>query len=148
MIDVEDSTVIERPVGDVFSFIADQTNGPRWQDGLDEVMRITDGPIGVGTRHRAVRRFLGRRLGIDNEYTSFEPDREVTFTGGSASMTFEFTYRTAPSGSGTRVSGHMRMNQSGLLAAIDRITAWQLKREMKKNFADLKRLMEDGRPEE
>lgn len=62
MIDVEDSIVINRPIGEVFAFVADQTNAPRWQNGLEQVRRTTDGPPGVGTKHVVVRKFLGRRL--------------------------------------------------------------------------------------
>jgi uncharacterized membrane protein len=46
MIDVEDSIVINRPIGEVFAFVADQTNAPRWQNGLEQVRRTTDGPPG------------------------------------------------------------------------------------------------------
>ncbi len=46
MIDVEDSIVIDCPIGEVFDFVADQTNAPRWQNGLEQVRRITDGPPG------------------------------------------------------------------------------------------------------
>lgn len=55
MIDVEESVGIGRPVDVVFAFIADQTNAPQWQDGLLEVRRTSDGPLGVGTRRVAVR---------------------------------------------------------------------------------------------
>lgn len=81
MIEVEDSIVIARPIGEVFTFVADQTNAPRWQDGLLEVRRITDGPPGVGTRHVAVRRFMGRKLELTNEYVHYEPNTKITFTG-------------------------------------------------------------------
>ena len=50
-----------RPAGEVFAFVPDQTNGPKWQAGLAEVRRVTPGPIGVGTEHVFVRRFAGRR---------------------------------------------------------------------------------------
>ena len=68
MIKVEDSVVIERPVEDVFAYVADQTNAPHWQAGLVEVRRTTDGPVGVGARHTAVRTFMGRRMEVSNEY--------------------------------------------------------------------------------
>ena len=46
MLTVEGSIVIGRPAEDVFAYVSDQTNAPRWQRGLLEVRRTTDGPIG------------------------------------------------------------------------------------------------------
>ena len=31
-------------------------NAPQWQSGIDEIRRITPGPIGVGTEHELTRR--------------------------------------------------------------------------------------------
>lgn len=50
MITVEKSIVIGRSAEDVFAYVSDQTNAPRWQRGVLEVRRVTEGPIGVGTR--------------------------------------------------------------------------------------------------
>ena len=52
MIKVEKSTIVHRPSDEVFAFVADQTNAARWQSGIVEVRRITDGPPGVGSRAR------------------------------------------------------------------------------------------------
>ncbi|MBA2513779.1 MAG: SRPBCC family protein [Solirubrobacterales bacterium] len=60
MIDLETTVEISRPVTEVFAFVADQTNAPRWQGGLHEVRRLTEGPLGVGTEHEFIRRFAGR----------------------------------------------------------------------------------------
>ena len=40
----------------------DDTNEPLWQTTLTEVQRLTDGPLGVGSRVSEARHFLGRRL--------------------------------------------------------------------------------------
>jgi len=55
MIDIETAVEIDRPVEEVFAFVADQTNAPQWQADLHGVRRLTDGPIGVGTEHEFVR---------------------------------------------------------------------------------------------
>ena len=59
MITVEKSIVIDRRQEDLFEYVSDHTNAPRWQRGLLEVRRATEGPIGVGTRHTLVRMFMG-----------------------------------------------------------------------------------------
>ena len=52
---------------------------PRWQRGLQEVRRTTDGPIGAGSEHVFVRRFAGRRIESGNRFVEFEPGRDLAF---------------------------------------------------------------------
>src|SRR4029077_6342744 len=79
VIKVRKSTVIERTPGEVFDFVADQSNAIRWQSGIVEIRRLTDGPPGVGTKHAFVRTLMGKRMTGENEYTEFEPGHRVTF---------------------------------------------------------------------
>lgn len=51
---------IERPVEEVFDFVADPRNEPIYNPRMLQSEKITDGPIGVGTRFRARAR-SGRR---------------------------------------------------------------------------------------
>jgi hypothetical protein len=142
MIHVEDSIIINRPVEEVFAFVADQTNGPRWQDGLLEVRRITSGPIGVGTKHTAARKFLGRKMELTNEYIKYEPNKQVTFKGESGSMRFEASYLTEPTTNGTKVISQMWMEQGGLFSLAEPMIAKNLKRDFEANFHALKALLE------
>ena len=79
MIKVEKSTIVHRPSDEVFAFVADQTNAARWQSGIVEVRRLTDGPPGVGTRHTFTRTLMGKRMTGENEYVAFEPGKQVAF---------------------------------------------------------------------
>lgn len=142
MIDVEESVEIGRPVDVVFAFIADQTNAPQWQDGLLEVRRTSDGPLGVGTKHVAVRNFMGRRLELTNEYVRYEPGHEVAFTGATGPGRFDVTYRTEPVTGGTRVSCRMHMQQWGLFKLADPLVAKSLRRDFVSNFRKLKEQLE------
>lgn len=40
---------IDRPVEEVFDFVADQTNEPLYDPQMISSTRTTDGPLGVGT---------------------------------------------------------------------------------------------------
>lgn len=143
MINVEDSVIINRPVEEVFAFVADQTNAPQWQDGLLEVRRVTDGPIGVGTKHTVVRKFLGRRMELTNEYIRYEPNRQVTFKGDTGPARFEVSYLTEATAVGTKVTCQMQMEQGGLFGLAEPFMARSLKRDFAANFRDLKALLEN-----
>ena len=142
MIHVKDSIIINRPIEEVFAFVADQTNGPQWQDGLLEVRRITNDPIGVGTKHTAARKFLGRRLELTNEYIQYEPNKRVTFKGESGSMRFEHSYLTESTPNGTKLTSQMQMEQGGLFGLAEPMIAKSLKRDFEAGSRTLKALLE------
>jgi hypothetical protein len=43
------SAVIERPIDEVFAFLVDGTNDPKFSPRVQEIRKTTDGPVGVGT---------------------------------------------------------------------------------------------------
>ena len=57
---VQGEIVIERPVEVVFDYVADQRNEPTYNPRMLRSEKLTDGPVDVGTRFRAVVR-SGRR---------------------------------------------------------------------------------------
>lgn len=50
---------IARPIDEVFDFIADETNEPRYNDDMVHCENVTPGPIGVGTRYEARMKSTG-----------------------------------------------------------------------------------------
>jgi uncharacterized protein YndB with AHSA1/START domain len=142
MIRAEKSTVIERSVEDVFAYVSDQTNAVHWQAGLVEVRRLTDGPIGVGTRHTIVRTFMGRRLAVENEYIAFEPGRRIAFRTTSGPMPLEASYLVEAVADGTRVTSTIAMEASGFVSLAEPLIAAGLRREMDAAFRELKRVLE------
>jgi hypothetical protein len=61
MASVSGAILINRPVELVFDHVADQRNEPIYNPRMLRSEKITDGPIGVGTRFRATAR-SGRRV--------------------------------------------------------------------------------------
>jgi uncharacterized membrane protein len=59
MIDVEVSKVINRPVSDVFAFVANFENYPKWEMNFKNVKLLTSTPTGVGTTYRCELKLPG-----------------------------------------------------------------------------------------
>jgi uncharacterized protein YndB with AHSA1/START domain len=142
MIRTELTTLVERPLDEVFAYVGDQTNTPRWQAGLVEVTRLTDGPLRVGTRHRFVRQFLGRRMAGTNEYTAFEPGRRITFKGIAGPIPLEASYFFEATADGTNVTSRVQMWPTGLAVLFQPWILRSLQREMKAGGLELKRQLE------
>jgi uncharacterized protein YndB with AHSA1/START domain len=146
MIKVDESVVIERPAEDVFVYVSDGTNAPRWQRELHEVRRTTPGPIGVGSRHTVERDFMGRRLRLTNEFTRYEPNTLITFEW-TGSVPGQASYIVEPVGMArTRLASRVEMRPSGLLRLAEPVMAAGLTRDVKANLITLKRLLEGNVP--
>jgi carbon monoxide dehydrogenase subunit G len=71
---VEEEIVIDRPPEDVFAFVTTPENDREWISTTVERQPEKEGPIGVGSRVRAVDKFLGRRIETTFEVTEHEPN--------------------------------------------------------------------------
>jgi Polyketide cyclase / dehydrase and lipid transport len=71
---VEEMISIERSPEEVFAFVTTPENDRLWVSTAVERHREPQGPIGVGSRIRAVDRFLGRRIESVFEITEHEPN--------------------------------------------------------------------------
>lgn len=49
------TVTIDRPARDVFAFLADLENVPRWNYAISETRKMTPGDIGVGTTYEQTR---------------------------------------------------------------------------------------------
>ena len=144
MIQVETSVEIARPAPEVFAFVADQTNAPRWQQGLHEVRRLTDGPIGVGSEHEFVRRFAGREVASRNRFVAYEEGRFVEFEIPEGWLSGRASYRTEPAPGGTVLTGRMDFRARGLVRVLEPVLTRLLARDSRRDDARLKALLEGG----
>ncbi len=138
---------IDRPAAEVFDFVADQTNAPKWQTGLHEVRRITPGPLGVGTEHVFARRFAGMDIESRNRFTRYEPGRFVSFEIPSGKITGEASYLVEPTGANTsQLISEVDFRVSGLAGLATPVLVRVFERDSNKNLAVLKELLEHAGP--
>src|SRR5512136_775034 len=96
MITFEASILIRRPVKDVFEFVADGLNGSKWNSAVVEVMRISEGSIGIGTRYWMTRELPSGRVENTFEIIEYEPDKKLTVKITSGPTPFVYHYRFEP----------------------------------------------------
>jgi uncharacterized protein YndB with AHSA1/START domain len=143
MIEIEKSTVVRRPTDEVFEFVADQLNAPRWQSGILEVRRLTDGPPAVGTRHTFTRTLMGKRMTGENEYVAFQPGKRVEFrTTSGPRLLASYAVTAAPEG--TRLTATLHVDFSGIMSVAEPLIARALSRDVVANLARLTSILESG----
>jgi uncharacterized protein YndB with AHSA1/START domain len=59
------SVTIDRPVPEVFAFLADLQNVPRWNDAITETRKTTPGRVEVGTRFEQTREIPSPQREVD-----------------------------------------------------------------------------------
>ena len=142
MLKIETSTVINRPVEEVFAVVSNPDNYVKWSPGLVEVKRISEGPVGVGTTWRLVRQVLGQRLEGDLEITEYEPNRNFTLDSKSRPFPGKARWTCDAIEGGTRVSVVVQAEPGGFFKLAEPLLRSFTKRTMETELANLKDLME------
>jgi len=111
----EGTAVIERPIDEVFAFLADGTNDPKFSPRVLEIAKVTDGPVGVGTVFKSTVKDAGVKTDREFEITEFERPTRIRWTERSQNpITVPVGgYDLAPDGDGTRVTVHNQFEGHG-----------------------------------
>jgi hypothetical protein len=137
----ENTVVIQRPVEDVFAFLADFENVPRWNYAIVETRKTSPGPVGVGTTYDQTRS-VPRPSEEGFEVTAFEPDRLLEIAGELGPFRARMRYLLEPLGDATRLTNAVDLAASGALSLVAPLTAPRVKRAVASNLDTLKQLLE------
>jgi uncharacterized protein YndB with AHSA1/START domain len=112
----ETTVVIDRPIEEVFAFLADGENDPKFSPRVLEIAKTTDGPTGVGTIYASTVKDAGVKTKREFKLTEFEPPTRIRWTEVSKNLVTapEGGYDLAQEGSGTRVTLHNVLEGHGL----------------------------------
>ena len=80
------SAVIDRPIEDVFAFLAAGTNDPKFSPRVQDIRKTTEGPVGVGTVFESSVKDAGMKTGRTFELTAFEPPTTIRWTERSKNL--------------------------------------------------------------
>ena len=141
MIQHEVTIHINRPVEQVFTFLADTKNLRSWQSNLVENEQLTEEPLRVGSRFREVRRTGPRNSEIQAEMTVFEPNKRfATKTLTKPQVTVSYTFDEE--NGGTRITYKFVMITSGFMRLLEPLIAGSMKKDTDSDFEKLKHLLE------
>ena len=142
MVEVKGEIVIHRPPAEVFDFVADEENEPRYNPQMRLAKKVTEGPIGVGTSFRAEMTGRGRVVPMTIQFTKYERPRRIAervqmkamdLTGG---LTFE------PVDGGTRMRWLWNLEPHGVIRFMGPLVAVMGRRQEQRIWTGLKHLLE------
>jgi carbon monoxide dehydrogenase subunit G len=140
----EHSVEIARPPDEVFSFVTDTANYPRWQPSLVEIRPVTRGPLRLGSEAVEVRRFLGREVETSWRCVEHEPSARTAIEAEDGPVPFRGTFVLESHGEGTRFT--WTVETRGAAARMGGpLVGRATRRELQENTTRLKELLERGR---
>ena len=142
MILINESTLILRPIREVFDFVTAPENNFRWQYGSLESVQISDESMRVGTVFSSFGHFMGRRIQSTFEVTEFEANKCYGFETISGPIQLQTSYSFETVDHGTTVIVSSLINPGGFFKLIDPIVARAARNQYKENLAKLKEVLE------
>lgn len=139
----EHTVEIGRPPEEVFAFVSEPANYPRWQPSLVEIRPHGRGKLRVGTEATEIRRFLGREVETTWTCVEHEPARRSAIETDDGPVPFRGTFVLEPGDNGTRFTWIVETR--GPAARLGGpLVARATKRELEANTRRLKAILERG----
>jgi uncharacterized protein YndB with AHSA1/START domain len=142
MVTNEKIITINRPVAEVFEYVSDLLNGPKWQPELLEVRRITKGPLGIGTQFSSARKIMGQKMETSIEFVAYEPNNKYVIKSIAGPLPFEQSTLFESTTEGTKLTTKIELHPGGDMAQAEPMLAESLRQEMETDFDGLKKLLE------
>ena len=126
---------IDRSPEDVYAYLTDVSNLPKWQSGVHSARR-------EGSQIHESRHMLGRELATTLEVEEEDPPRVFALRAVNSPVPFAVRHELEPSGGGTRLTVTAE-GDTGLLPGFAAgIMARRAEKQFRKDFERLKRLLE------
>jgi hypothetical protein len=100
---IEGEIVIKRPVDEVFDFVADERNEPRYNPRMVSADLISPGPIGLGTLFRAKSKGMARTVEMVIEWTAYDRPRWLASSTRMSGVEIQGALTFDPVAEGTRM---------------------------------------------
>jgi len=137
----ENTVVIGRPIEEVFGFLADFENIPRWNYAIVETHKISQGPVGVGTSYRQVRS-VPSRSEERFEVTAYNPPRQLEVQGQLGPFPSRLSYALDAIPEGTRVTNTVELQLRGPGRLLGPLAVPRVRDAVAANLGKLKELLE------
>jgi uncharacterized protein YndB with AHSA1/START domain len=139
MIDIRNEIFIRRPVEEVFAYLADFENMPRWNYYVQSVVRTTPETIGLGATFHQVRKTDAQ----DYRIVEYEPSRVVAMETlpPARPLTMRFTLSAADGG--TKLVDEWTLD-AGWATPLVAIARGRIRRAVATNLQKLGELLEVG----
>jgi hypothetical protein len=133
---------IARTPREVFDFIAASENAPKVVSSVKSMDKLTEGPVGVGTRYRETRMMNGKEAQSELEIVAFEPYQKYSMKNVTEGIETVYHYTFQPEKDGTHIDLVCEVTASGVKKLMVPLVVFILKKEDGDHLQRLKQAME------
>jgi uncharacterized protein YndB with AHSA1/START domain len=137
----ENTVMISRPIEEVFEFLADFENVPKWNYAIVETHKVSHGPVGMGTIYHQVRA-VPSRSEEHFEVTAYNPPRQLEVRGQLGPFPSRLSYALDAVPGGTRVTNAVELELHGPGRLLGRVAVPRVRDAVAANLRKLKELLE------
>lgn len=133
---------IARPPGEVYEFISDSDNASKVVPSVKSMVKLTEGPVRVGTRYRETRSMNGKDHHAELEVVAYEPGQVYAMKNVTNGIETVYRYHFQPEAGGTRVNLACDVKAGGWKKLMLPLVASILKREDGDHLQRVKKALE------
>ena len=136
------TVIIDRSIAEAFALLADLTTHPTWSPDVLSASKITDDPVGLGTRFQFELKGIGKG---EPEITEYDEPTRVQFSGRIRMGDTRHLFSLMTVGERTRVDQVLEMRPRGLWWLLAPVMAMMMRRGVRANASGLERYFQGGK---
>lgn len=142
MINLNLSTMIYRPIKQVFNFMSAPENDFQWQCEILTSAKLSEGVSSIGTLFRSISHLMGQRIESTFEVTEYEPNRKYGFKSLSGPLQSQTSYTFEIAAGSTKITVSTQANVVNFFQVGEGILEKKMKKQLKENLVMLKNILE------
>lgn len=143
MIEVTAAIHIERDPADVFAYLADMANNPKWQKGMKACVWTSEPPLRLGSTYDQQASFLGRAIISSFEVVEFVDGERIRIKTTGGTMPIDVTRTVAPAAAGgADVGAVVRGESAGVFKLAGPLMKAMVGASVRRDYRALKKLLE------
>jgi Polyketide cyclase / dehydrase and lipid transport len=143
MAHVEGEIIINRPVEEVFDFVADERNEPRYNEEMLKCELTTGESIGAGSRFHAEMSMRGKPVGMTVEFIGYDRPRVLASVSQVSSMDIEGQLVFDPIPEGTRMHWSWNLKPHGFLRLLTPLVTRMGRQQERRIWGSLTHYLEE-----
>jgi hypothetical protein len=141
MFSMTENIIINRPLPEVFAFVTDLENDPKYRQDILNAKWTSPGPIQVGRTFEHLLNFMGRQW-FQGRISQYQPNQviEIQYLTGSVRPTYLITFKS--SSTGTNVTHQSNVQVLGWYRLMEPMMPRIGKARLARDYQYLKQLLE------
>jgi uncharacterized protein YndB with AHSA1/START domain len=143
-VNLEETVVISATIEDTFDAWAALERSPEHQKPTLERTKLTQGPVGPGTRYHAVDRWPGRQVAFEMEITDYQRPYRLA-AAWEDPMRGAWVATFSPDGDGTRMTFETTIEPTGIMGVFEPVMRSWARKTLASGLESFRSWVESGK---